>query len=826
MPERSLTREEARRRAALLDVERYDIDVDMTGLADGPAWRATSRVRFGCAEPGAESFVDCVAEVRSATLNGVPLPAAAVAQGRIRLAGLAAHNELVVESVQQDTSSRQGVQRSVDPGDGLVYVWTSFEPDDARRAWACFDQPDLKAPHAFTVLAPAAWTVTSNRAASSVTHAVGAGLGEDPARLWTFPDTPPLSTYVVVVNAGPFHEVRQERGGHDIGFLCRRSLAAMLDRDAEELFATTVAGLAFFGERFGQPFGQSRYDTVFIPDMPGAMENWGCVTWGDFALFRSAPTPRERAFRAEILLHEMAHMWFGDLVTMTWWDDLWLNESFAEWAAMWACSALTEFADTWATFLALRKSGGYASDRAPTRHPIRQRSRDVAQASASFDAITYAKGASVLKQLVALLGEDVFLSGLRDYFSQHAWSNTTLADLVAALERSSGRDLAPWVEGWLDRAGTDRLRLLRDAEGWALHGQGPDGGPPRVHRLDVGVYERSGGGWRRRALVPVETTGERTPVSGLDVPAGGALLLPNDEDLTFASTRPDPESTRLLLAGAGGLPSAMSRAVVTSTFWDMLAHAETTTGDYVAVATSAVRDEHEAAVAEVVLRQLVSAVERWAPASRREELTAQVAAVAVELAARAPLRDLALRTLARTATSEADLDAVRARAGDDVELAWLLLTREAELGRYDEGAVAELRRRDPDPDSAFQALTVRAAVPEAAAKDEVWQAVFEDRSVPPDRILGLGPAFWRPGQERLLADYVRRYLDALPRLEGGMLSMLATGRAFFPVTVDDPAEVDDLETAAGDDQLNPILRRGLTEGIDGLRRMLRARADG
>ena len=819
MPERSLTREEARRRAALLRVERYDVDVDVTGLADGPAWRATSRVRFRCAEPGADTFVDCVAEVRSATLNGVPLPAEAVAEGRIRLVDLAPDNELVVQSVQEDTSSRQGIQRNVDPADGLVYVWTSFEPDEARRAWACFDQPDLKAPHAFTVLAPADWSVASNRPADSVAD-------EGPARRWTFPDTPPLSTYVVVVNAGPFHEVREQRGGHDIGFYCRRSLAAVLDRDAEELFATTVAGLAFFGERFGQPFGQSRYDTVFIPDMPGAMENWGCVTWGDFSLFRSAPTPRERAFRAEILLHEMAHMWFGDLVTMTWWDDLWLNESFAEWAAMWACSAVTEFTDTWATFLALRKSGGYASDRAPTRHPIRQRSRDVAQASASFDAITYAKGASVLKQLVALLGEDVFLSGLRDYFTRHAWSNTSLGDLVGALERASGRDLQAWVEGWLDRSGTDRLRLLPDATGWVLHAEGPDGDPPRVHRLDVGVYERTGAGWRRRALVPVETAGERTEVTGLDVPVGRVLLLPNDEDLTFASTRPDPESTRLLLAGAGGLPSAMSRAVVTSTFWDLLAHGETTTADYVRVATTAVRDEHEAAVAEVVLRQLVSAVERWAPADRRRELTARVAAVAVELAARAPLRDLALRALARTATSDAELEAVRAQAGDDVELAWLLLTRQAELGRYDEGAVAELRRRDPDPDSAFQALTVRAAVPEAAAKDEVWQAVFEARSVPPDRILDLGPAFWRPGQEWLLADYVRRYLDALPRLEGGMMSMMATGRAFFPVTVDDPAEVRDLEAAASDDQLSPVLRRGLTEGIDGLRRMLRARGAG
>src|SRR3954466_8275350 len=559
---RNLRREEALERSRLLHVDRYDIDVDLTGLLDGLEWRATSRVTFGCTTPGASTFVDCAASVSAATLNGVDIPADRIGDGRIQLDDLGAENVLVVASEQTDTASQQGVQRSVDPSDKEVYVWTSFEPDDARMCWACFDQPDLKAPHAFSVLAPEAWTVTSNGVAESVTE-------ESDGRRWVFPDTPPLSTYVVVVNAGPFHEIRSPRNGYDLGLFCRRSLAPVLDRDAEELFDLTAAGLAFFGEQFGRPFGQEKYDTVFIPDMPGAMENWGCVTWGDFSLYRTVPTRRERALRAEILLHEMAHMWFGDLVTMQWWDDLWLNEAFATWASLWASVGVTEFTAAWATFLTLDKSTGYAADRAVTAHPIRQPARDVAEGTASFDAITYVKGASVLKQLVALVGEDTFAEALRGYFAEHAWGNTTLADLIGAVSAASGRDLDAWTGDWLDRAGTDLIRLERARAARAPQGTPPDDRPPRPHRLDVGVYARAeDGSLRRTALVPVETAGERTDVPHLP---GGDLRLVNDEDLTFARSRTDEDSRAALLADTAGLPSSMARAVAVTTAWDMLA---------------------------------------------------------------------------------------------------------------------------------------------------------------------------------------------------------------------------------------------------------------
>ena len=323
----SLTEQEARERAALIEVERYDITVDVRELQDGQRWLATSSITFRCRTPGAATFVDIVGEVVSARLNDVELDVSTHAAGRLPLPSLAAENVLVVSSVQTETGSGNAILRSVDPQDKLVYVWSTFEPDGARRAWACFDQPDLKAVHGFQVSAPAEWTVLSNCAPEVVLDR------DDGGRLWIFEDTPRLSTYVVVVNAGPFHELREERGGHSLGLYCRQSLRSYLERDAEDLFRVTEQGLAFFGERFAQPFPQERYDQVFVPDFGGAMENWGCVTWTDSVLWRTPPTHAKRELVANFLLHEMAHMWFGDLVTMRWWDDLWLNEAFASFAS-------------------------------------------------------------------------------------------------------------------------------------------------------------------------------------------------------------------------------------------------------------------------------------------------------------------------------------------------------------------------------------------------------------------------------------------------------------------------------------------------------------
>ena len=814
----SLTRVEAEERAALIQVQRYDIAADLTGMLDGPAFRATCTIQFSCRTPGASTFVDAAVDVVSATLNGTAIGADQIAAARIQLTDLAAENVLVVQSVQPETAAGEWVHRSVDPSDKEVYVWTSFEPDDARRAWACFDQPDLKAPHGFTVTAPAAWMVVSNSADPVVTT------DGDGARRWQFPDTPALSTYVPVIAAGAFHELRSQRDGYDLGLLCRRSLARFLDRDAEELFTLTAQGLVFFGERFALPFPQSTYNQVFLPDMGGAMENYGCVTWGDTILYRSDPTYTERERRALVLLHEMAHMWFGDMVTMRWWEDLWLNEAFADWACYWSAEAATEFGDAWSGFLATDKLSGYAADMAPSTHPIRQPVADVAAAVANFDGITYPKGASVLKQLFAFVGEDAGIAGLRDYFARHVWGNTSLADLVGALERASGRDLAAWTKGWLDTAGTDRLRLDSGPGGAVLRATGPAGGPPRPHRLHVGVYDRGPDDATlvRRRLVSLEASGATTDVPEV---AGAALLLVNDDDLTFASVRSDAASLQVMLDSAARLPSAVSRAVAVTTAWDMVVSGELAAADFVRCVAGVLAVESVDSLVEPYLWLAVDAADNWSPDSGRDALMAQVAEVSRRLAANPAQRQIALRALAQTAVTGEQLDALRAEIGDDIDLQWRLLTRLAEVDTVDPAEVERLAQADPDPDTWVRALIVDSSRPDRAAKEATWNAFVEERRVPMGSAGRVGRAFWRRSQGDLLAPYAQRYLELLPTLHlGGMIPALTLSSALYPRAGADAAFAVRAVAAADADGVSPAIAKTVIELTDRLNRMLAARA--
>jgi aminopeptidase N len=807
----SLTRTEAEERGALLDVDRYDIEVDLRGLLEGEVLESVSTIAFTCRQPGAATFVDCVADVRRATLNGRDLDLSTVERGRIPLPDLAAENVLVVSAAQPDTGSGAGVLRTVDPSDKLVYVWTSFEADDARRLWACFDQPDLKAPHAFTVLAPDTWTVTSNGAPDAVEEHADGG------RRWTFPDTPRLSTYVVVVNAGPFHELREERGGHSLGLYCRQSLRQYLERDAPELFDLTAAGLAFFGERFGRPFPQERYDQVFVPNMGGAMENWGCVTWTDSVLHRSTPTHGQRASVASVLLHEMAHMWFGDLVTMQWWDDLWLNEAFASWAATWAGVNATAYTDGWATFLAASKLEGYRVDMGPASHPIRGDVPDVAQAMANFDAITYIKGESVLKQLVAYVGEEAFVEGLRSYFRDHAWGNTRLDDLMSAVGAAAGRDLSAWTAAWFDRAGTDTLAL----RGGELLVTGPNGDDPRPHRVDIGSYTREGDTLTRVGTTAVETSGLRTAVEGLPE---ADLHLPNDGDLTFAAVRTDEASLRTMLATAGSLPDPVSRALAVSTAWDMLLKGELSTDELLTCVLGVLATERSAGVVEPFLAMALRAADQWSPTVAVPAQLGRLAEVAARLAQEPEHRAAALRTLAASAGDPQHFALLEEAAADDVDLAWRVLARRSALGEHDPGAVEELLERDPDPDAFVRALEVTAARPDEQAKAEVWERIFRDRTIPSGPpLINLARSFWRPAQHELLLPWTQRWLDEVPAMaEGGMLAASGLIRATFPSTADHAFLERAREIALEPDQ-NPTVRATLLGGADTLERVLRAR---
>ncbi len=812
----SLTREEAEERAAILDVERYDVAVDLRGLLDGELLEATSTVEFRCSAPGASTFVDCTGEVRHATLNGVELDPSTASRGRLPLPDLRAENVLVVASAQTDTGTAHGIKRTVDPSDKNVYLWTSFEPDMARRAWANFDQPDLKAVHGFTVSAPDTWTVLSNSRHSSVEELPDGG------RLWTFEDTPPLSTYVTVINAGPFYELREQRDGYDLGLFCRQSLRAQLDRDAPELFLLTQQGLAWFGEQFGVRFGQDKYDQVFVPDMGGAMENWGCVTWGDGVLLRGTPTYDQRRRIALILLHEMAHMWFGDLVTMKWWDDLWLNEAFASWAATWAAVGATQYTDCWAGFLAADKQEGYRVDLGPASHPIRGDVPDVSQAMANFDAISYNKGQAVLRQLSAYAGDDRFVAGLQTYFREHAWGNTRLEDLTSAIGRACGQDLTGWQKDWLDRAGTDTIMLEGAPGGWSLRVTGPNGEPPRPHPLDNGCYSGDGEDLRPVADVAVWTDGELTEV---DLPECD-LRMVNDQDLTFAAARPDPESLELMLTHAGRLPTPLSRALAVATAYDMLVKGELSAEDTLTCILGVLERETVVGVTEPFLRLAGLVAGCYSPVDKILERRAMVADRAAALAANPDLRTGALQSLAANAVTEEHFAQLDEAAADDFALAWRVLATRAARGRYDPEAVEQLLERDPDPDAEVNALIVRASRNLPEAKEEAWHALYVDRSVPGGPSTGqMIFAFWRPEQREVLLPFTYRYLEEIPALAGGgMLKVFGLVLGMFPEvgTRDFLDRALEMARAEGTD---PTIRAALLGGVDTLTRELRARGE-
>ncbi|PUA79226.1 aminopeptidase N [Nocardioides currus] len=809
----SLTQIEAAERSRLLEVERYDIEVDMTGLLEGERFASVSTITFTCREPGASTFVDCVADVSRASLNGVELDVSTARDGRLPLTGLAADNVLVVEASTTNTGSGEGILRTVDPTDKLVYVWTSLETDEARKLWACFDQPDLKAPHGFTVLAPSTWTVTSNSAPDSVEDAAQAD-----ARLWRFADTPRLSTYVVVVNAGPFHEIRQQHDGYDLGFFCRQSLVPHLERDLEELVTLTRQGLAFFGEKFAMPFPQERYDQVFVPNLGGAMENWGCVTYGDSQLFRTPPSHNQRAVRAEFVLHEMAHMWFGDLVTMQWWDDLWLNEAFASWASNWAMARATEFSDQWASFLALYKRPAYEMDMGPGRHPIRGEVADVNGAMANFDAITYVKGQSVLHQLMAYIGEDAFVEGLRAYFRDHAFGNTVLDDLMGAYGEAAGRDLSDWTAAWLDRAGTDVLSLV----GSTVHVESADDLEPRPHRIDIATYAVDGEAMREVAVTPVQLAGATTEV---ELPEGDLRLL-NAGDLTFAAVRPDAASLDLALERVGDLEDPLARALVVGTITQLLLLGELAPAAGATSLARALRTEGNPALVEPFLSVGHHVADRWARPADSPTLRSALADAAAILAQDPANRQPALRTLAGNATTDehwAVLDEASAAAGDS-DLAWRMLIRRAELGQRDDDAVDRLLERDADPDAGIKRLKVLAASPDQEAKEAVWRAFFVDYAVPASRdTLELGAIFWRPGQFELLAPYTHRYLEELPVLKGGMLNQGVVIRAMYPHAVGDESFLTAALAASEDESISLYARNQLRAQSFVLGRLHRAR---
>jgi aminopeptidase N len=788
----NITRQEAVERSAQVSTTSYSVLVDLSGRVPDagdfdPAatFVSTSTVRFSAV--GGETYVNLIADrLLAASLDGAPLDDDAFADHKVRFSAEAGEHELVVSALCRYSRTGEGLHRFVDPVDDLVYCYTQLETADSRRLYACFEQPDLKATFALTVIAPDVWTVLSN---SPTVPPIP--LGDGLAR-WEFAPTPPISTYITALIAGSFHTVHDslvgKAGEIPLSVSCRQSLVQYLD--ADRILAVTKAGFEVFEENFGMPYPFADYAQVFVPEFnAGAMENAGCVTIRDEYLYRSRVTQAAYETRDNTILHELAHMWFGDLVTMTWWDDLWLNESFAEWASHFCQAEIRAKGvagdDPWATFANSRKNWAYRQDQLPSTHPVAADMVDLAAVELNFDGITYAKGASVLRQLVAFVGQDRFLAGVRTYFARHAWGNTQFSDLLAALTEASGRDLSHFAAEWLQTAGVNTLWAEFDtADGvftrFAIRQAAPAQWPTlRHHRLAVGLYEEQDGRLVRVQRIEVDIAGELTELPELVGKARPALILLNDDDLTYAKIRLDPTSLATLISGIQDLDSALSRALCWCAAWDMCRDAELHPADFVTLVLSGVGVETDLTAVQGVLTQARVAIDQYAPRATRAELNDRfVTGVARLLKDAAPGSDHQLafaRSLISAASSDAVIQVLRAWLGGeeapsglaiDTDLRWHILTHLARLGAAGEAEIEAELARDATAQGAEKAAGARAARPSPEAKAEAWQLATAD-DVANQTHYQICSHFWQVDQDDALQPYVQRYLDVAQAISDG-----------------------------------------------------------
>ncbi|MCA2242410.1 aminopeptidase N [Mycobacterium sp. WUMAC-067] len=848
----NLTREQAVERASLITVASYQIDLDLTDSHGGPGertFRSVTTVVFD-ALAGADTVIDIAADtVRAATLNGRDLDVSGYDESTgIALRGLADRNVVVVDADCRYSNTGEGLHRFVDPVDDETYLYSQFETADAKRMFACFDQPDLKATFDMRVTAPKHWKVISNGATVSVNDG-----------LHTFATTPRMSTYLVALIAGPYAEWKDaytdEHGEIPLGIYCRASLAPHMD--AERLFTQTKQGFGFYHKNFGLPYAFGKYDQLFVPEFnAGAMENAGAVTFLEDYVFRSKVTRASYERRAETVLHEMAHMWFGDLVTMAWWDDLWLNESFATFASVLCQSEATEFTEAWTTFATVEKSWAYRQDQLPSTHPIAADIPDLAAVEVNFDGITYAKGASVLKQFVAYVGLEHFLAGLRDYFRTHAFGNATFDDLVAALEKASGRDLSDWGQQWLKTTGLNTLRPDFDVDGdgrftrFAVtqSGAAPGAGETRVHRLAIGIYDDDGSGKLvrvRREELDVE--GPVTEVPALVGVSRGQLVLVNDDDLTYCSLRLDAESLRTALGRIADVAEPLPRSLVWSAAWEMTREAELRARDFVALVAGGVHAETEVGVAQRLLLQAQTALASYAePGWAREQGWPQFADRLLELARAAqPGSDHQLafvNTLCSSVLSTrhvvalADLlDRSPADLGlpgleIDTDLRWRIVTALATAGEIDaEGPAtpfidAEVQR---DPTAAGKRHGAQAATarPQLQVKEAAWTTVVEDDTLANITARAIIAGIAPPAQHELLKPFTTRYFEAISGVWARRSSEVAQTVVIglyphWDISEDGIAAADEF---LSDPEVPAALRRLVLEGQAGVKRSLRAR---
>ena len=840
MPGLNSTRAEAQQRANHLSVQSYQVSLDLT--AGDENFTSETIVKFSCNKPGYESFIDAVGKsVTSATLNGQVVDTSNYDGESIFLKNLAADNELIIKMSTPYSNTGEGLQRSVDPVDNEVYLYSQGETAFIRKMYPCFDQPDLKATFTLTAIAPKHWSVISN---SPVAEKVD--LAGDKTQ-WQFKPTPRISTYITALIAGPYYSVSDTYVGKKsvpLGIYCRKSLAQHLD--PEDIFLITKQGFAYFEDVFGLEYPFEKYDQIAVVDFNwGAMENAGAVTFLERLLvFRSKVTERMYNARANTILHEMAHMWFGNMVTMKWWDDLWLNESFAEWSSYLAMVEATRFKNSWTGFNQERKNWAYRQDQLSSTHPIVTDMADIDTVAGNFDGISYAKGASVLQQLVVHVGRDNFIAGLQKYFTKHAFANTTLDDLLVELTQASGKDLTNWVSIWLQSAGVNTLRPSLEIENNIYKSVSviqeaptmPVGSTQlRPHRLAVGLYDLNGENITLRKSVELDVAGDKTVVTELAGEKVADLLLINDRDLSYAKIRFDQRSITTLKAHLGKITDSLTRALCWSAAWDMLRDAEISASDFIEIALTGLSGEDDIATVTTIGSQLATAVEIYSAPNKRDSARLRVGnAYEKMLQAAEAGSDLQLQ-FARNFTSFASsaehndlikelLDGKLTGLKVDADLRWAFVIALAERGLMDKEELSAQLLKDNTLNGQLSYASALAARPTADAKEETWKSITTEDISTSQREAKLA-GFMRALHRPLLSAYVDPYFDLLLSIWGKKSYEVASSfvSGMYPIYITNQSTLDKtinwLNTTGKDGQAG--LRRLVSESRDSLSRALK-----
>lgn len=843
MSQENLTRAEAIERAAHISVESYAVTID---VSHGPeVFRSSTTVTFSATE-GYSTFIDAITtQVHSVTLNGVELDPQKVSNNvRITLDNLQKNNTLTVISDAAFTNTGEGLHRFVDPVDQEVYLYTQFEVPDSRRMFAVFEQPDLKATFQFTVIAPSSWEVVSNQPTPTPTpHA-------DNFSRWEFAPTPRISSYITALVAGPYDVVRSELTSQDgrvvpLGVFCRKSLSEYMD--ADYIFEKTRQGFAYFEKQFDYPYPFEKYDQLFVPEFnAGAMENAGCVTFTEAYVFRSKVTDAIRERRVVTILHELAHMWFGDLVTMRWWNDLWLNESFAEYASTLATAEATEWHEAWTTFASMEKSWAYRQDQLPSTHPIVADIPDLDAVRVNFDGITYAKGGSVLKQLSAWVGQEQFLAGVSQYFKKHAYGNTELKDLLVELEATSGRDLMSWSQLWLETAGVNTLRPdLSVTEDDSITSfeivqtTPPEWPTQRPHRMAIGFYNFEGSSLIRTHRHECDIDGERTAIPELVGLRRPDLILINDDDLAYAKIRLDEKSLSTAIAHLKDIQNPLARSLVWGSVWDATRDAETAARHFIDLVLNNIATETESTVVRTVLGQLLLAATSYVdPATRGAQITRvadELWALALAAPAGSDNQFQFVRNFAQLATTPAQLDTVASlRAGDitldgldiDTDLGWELLISLAAGGRATSQDIDAYLAEDNTATGAQSAAHARAALPTLADKQAAWNSVWVETDKPNLIVRATGLGFLRTPEPETLKPFVAQYFDSIEKIWAERSYAIAEElvESYYPSVLANQ-ELYDATKAYLDSATPPApLKRLVVEHLAGIERTLKAQA--